>query len=163
MQLALAGVNARSNLEVELAEAADDRPRAGDGSSRAVEDREETVARRVQLPTAKPRQLAPDDGVVVAEEVSPGAVTHLCCSLGRADDVREHDRRQHGVWHRRGLPARQERFDFSGHWCEGGEALLFDLEGVRALDSPGEVEHLVAILRAVEDERRHSDRRQHLA
>ena len=96
-QFALASVKTGANFEVELSQAVSNRPPAVDGACGAVERREKPVAGRVDLLAAKPRELAPDLGMVLLKELAPGTVTEVSRSRRRADDVREEDRRKHAI------------------------------------------------------------------
>jgi hypothetical protein len=73
-------VQAGSDVDADLAELIADRGSSLDGSGRAIEDREETVARRVQLAAVIARQLTPYDRVVAADEVPPAASPSLPAS-----------------------------------------------------------------------------------
>ena len=68
-----------------------------DGAGRPVERGEESVAGRVELPALEPRELAADDRVMPLEELAPGRVAESRRQLGRADDVREEDRREYAL------------------------------------------------------------------
>src|SRR5262249_4316775 len=98
--LALARVQAGPDLEAEVAHRALDRGRAADRADRAVEGREEAVPGRVELAALKAVELRADDPMVTLDEVRPGPVAQLDSPDRRVDDVREQDRREHGVWHR---------------------------------------------------------------
>ena len=58
VQLTLAGVQARAQVEPELADMGDDRLRTADGARRPVEGREEAVARGVELLATEAGELA---------------------------------------------------------------------------------------------------------
>ena len=62
--LALAGVQPGAHLDAERMHRVADRHRAADRPLRAIEHREEAVARRVDLAASKACELRPDDGVV---------------------------------------------------------------------------------------------------
>src|SRR5206468_2107513 len=85
------------DVDAELANAVDDRACATDRSRRSVERRQEAVAGGVDLATAEPGELAPDDRVMPFEEVAPGAVAELERLRGRADDVSEEHGCEHAV------------------------------------------------------------------
>src|SRR5687767_8650653 len=70
VQLALAGVQARAQLEPELTDVGDDRLRAANRSRRPVEGREETVSRGVELCPAEARELTPHGGVMPRKEIA---------------------------------------------------------------------------------------------
>ena len=60
----IAGVQPGAHLDAERLHGVANRHRAADRSLRAVEHREEAVARRVRLAASKPGELRPHDGVV---------------------------------------------------------------------------------------------------
>ena len=97
VELALAGVDARADVEPELADALDDRLGAADRPRRAVEGREEAVAGRVLLLAAVARQLAADEGVVTLEQLAPGTVAELGRPRVEPDDVGEEHGREDRV------------------------------------------------------------------
>src|SRR6185295_16320373 len=65
---------------------------APDGPCGTVEDREQAVARRGDLPAAKVLEVSPNRAVEVREERVPRGVTHMRRGLGRGDDVGEENR-----------------------------------------------------------------------
>jgi len=65
------------------------RHRAANRPLRAVEHREEAIARRVHLAASKPGQLRPDDGVVRVKQGVPVTVAHLRRPARRVHDVGE--------------------------------------------------------------------------
>jgi hypothetical protein len=69
--LALAGVDAGTELEAELARRLHDRPAARDRPRGAVERREEAVPCGIELGAAVSRQFAPDDPPVLLQERAP--------------------------------------------------------------------------------------------
>src|SRR5262245_9269923 len=106
--LELAGVEAGPHLEPERADRVANRGRALDRAPGPVEGREEAVARRVQLLAAEAHELAAHERVVARQQLAPRSVAELCSPFGRADDVCEHDRREHAVRRRRGREALDE-------------------------------------------------------
>src|SRR5881392_3213510 len=98
-------MQSRAHVETDTANAFDDRAR------RTVERREEPVTGGVDFVPAKSLQLAPDDGMVALEEVSPRAVAERPRAVRRADDVGEHHGREHAVGVDRLTRARQELLD----------------------------------------------------
>ena len=68
LHLDLAGVDARPDLEPELADRVADRERAADRPRRAVECREEPVAGRLDLVAAEPLELPPGHPVMLVEQ-----------------------------------------------------------------------------------------------
>src|SRR6476620_9884966 len=75
--LALAGVQPGAHLEAERLHRVADRHVATDRSLRAVEHRQEAVARRVHLAAAKSCELRPDDSVVCVKQGVPVTVADL--------------------------------------------------------------------------------------
>src|SRR5262245_29444209 len=67
--LAFPGVQACSNLESELADGLGDRTGAANRPRRAVEAREEAVARDIELGAPEANELAADEGVMALEEL----------------------------------------------------------------------------------------------
>ena len=92
-----------------------DRLAGGDGapnsSGRTVERCEEPVARSIDLVTVEAGQLVADDRAMGLEEVSPPAVSRFHDTLGRADDVREQDRREDPIGSRGRPDAGEELFE----------------------------------------------------
>src|SRR3954469_5312921 len=83
-------MQSRAHVETDTANAFDDRACAADPARRTVERREEPVTGGVDFVPAKSLQLAPDDGMVALEGVSPRAVAERPGAVRRADDVGEH-------------------------------------------------------------------------
>src|SRR5205807_8938792 len=86
-QLALAGVQTRADVDSELAHPVADRKRGAHRPRGTVEAREEPVARRIDLASAKPLQLATDSIVVRFDQLMPAAVAQSTRALRRAADV----------------------------------------------------------------------------
>ena len=97
MHLAFAGVEAGADLDPECPERIADRRGSLDSASRPVEGGEEPVTGCVELPPLIPRKLAANDGVMPLKQFSPGRVADARGELGRADDIREEDRREHSL------------------------------------------------------------------
>src|SRR6478736_8537232 len=91
-QLDLARVHTRPHLETQSPQHVADRRGASDRAGGSVEPGEEAVARRVDLTAAEALELAPDVGIVPAEQLFPSPVAELDRSLRGVDDVGE----QHG-------------------------------------------------------------------
>ena len=87
-------MNADAHLELERAQRLAHREAAADRTGGAIEEREETVARGVDLDTPESPQLPADDLVVRAEQRRPLRVAELAQPVRRADQVGERDRRQ---------------------------------------------------------------------
>ena len=166
VELALAGVDARTDVDAELPQRVADRERAADGARRTVERGEEPVAGGVDLAAAKPLELAPNRGVVRAEELAPAAIAELHGPLRRADDVGEENRGEDAVGLRGGPRPGHELLDLVRERVDvtGGDPVVVtrQLDELRAGDSCGEIPPLldgdVAVARPVEHERRHLDR-----
>src|SRR5207245_1380695 len=92
--LALAGVQARADLQAEPPHDLGDRAGTADGTGGAVEAGEEAVPGHIELGAAEAEELAANQRVVSLEEVPPGAVAELRRPRGRADDVGEENRGQ---------------------------------------------------------------------
>jgi hypothetical protein len=90
--LGLAEVDARADLEPELADALRDLDGAADRVGGTRERGEEPVACRIELATAMTLQRVSDEAVVRGDERAPPPVPHLARDLGGGDDVGE----QHG-------------------------------------------------------------------
>ena len=137
----------------------------------AVEGGEEPVARGVDLAAPEAAELAADEVVVSLEEVAPAAIPEGGGLLRGADDVGEEDGGEHPVGLGAVPDAGQELLDLvedrvrvvrPGQVIDAGQ-----------LDEPGSRDllgHVAAaadrerpIAGAVEDERRHADRWQHVA
>src|SRR5262249_26311529 len=95
--LDLPRVDARPHLEPQLAEHVPNRDTAADRPCRPVEQREEAVARRVDLLAAETHQLTPDRRMMSLEERAPGRVAELTGLDRRPDEVGEEDAREHTV------------------------------------------------------------------
>jgi len=101
-QLALAAVQPRADLQVEVADGLSDREGTADRPCRAVEGGEEAVASGVHFLTAETTELRADGLVMLLQYSAPGAVAQLDRPRGGADDVREENGREDSV--RLGLP-----------------------------------------------------------
>src|SRR5207253_4344765 len=93
-QLALAGVEAGTDLEAERLHVLDQRAGTLDRAARAIECGEEAVPRSVDLVAVKLIQPAADEGMMALEERTPRRVPDLGRMLRRADDVGEQHRRE---------------------------------------------------------------------
>ena len=167
IELDLAGVDADSYVEAESAGVVADRETTANGTGRAVEDGEEAVACDVDLAPAKASQQGSDAPVVRCDQVSPCPVAHPCSGLGRGDDVREEDGRQHTVEvHLGAVRSGEEPFD-------GIEELVLiagerEVVGSRELKQsrPGDIcremartlDRLLPIVDAMRDQHGHLDR-----
>ena len=96
-KLAFAGVQPGPDVELERAGGVDRGERAADRTRGTVERGEHPVAGRADRATAVDRDLVVHEAIVVLDQVVPATVPKPRGVLGRADDVREHDRRQHSV------------------------------------------------------------------
>ena len=93
--LALARMNAGSDLDAEAPHAVADRAGATDSLRRPLERRKEAIAGRVEHATIEAIQLLVNEVVVAFHELPPAAVADPRRVLARADDVREHHCREH--------------------------------------------------------------------
>ncbi|HYX85104.1 MAG TPA: hypothetical protein VE777_09045 [Gaiellales bacterium] len=85
-------VDAGAQFEDEIAHSRGDVQGASDGAGRAVEPREEPVARHIELLLAPaPKELA-RNGVVSLQQLAPTAIPELHRPCRGVDDVGEHDR-----------------------------------------------------------------------
>ena len=109
--LALAGVQPGAHLDAERLHRVANRHRAADRSLRAVEHRQEAVARRVHLAAPKAGELRPDDGVVRIEQRMPVTVADLRRPTRRVHDVGEQHRGEHPIIGHFGLVAGEELGD----------------------------------------------------
>ena len=125
-RLDLARVHARPNLDAERGDRVDDRPRAPDRPSRAVERGEEPVTRRVDLHAPIAGELATHAAVVFFDQGLPAPIAELGDLLRGSGDVGEQDGRQRPAELRLFLPQRDD------------EALHLVEDRVRGPD-PGEV------------------------
>ena len=80
--LALAGVQARSDVESEFGHCRHDRVGAPHRTSRPVETREEAVTGGIDLAPTKADELLPDERVVALDEIAPARVAQFRCALG---------------------------------------------------------------------------------
>src|SRR4029077_15867088 len=97
LQIDLAGVEARTDLDPERADLLGDRPRAVHAARRAFERREEPIAHRLHLATAMARELGTDDVVVSSAQRAPVSIAQFGAPLRRVDDVGEEHRREYRV------------------------------------------------------------------
>src|SRR5437588_12042178 len=88
---ALPGVEAYADVESQPLDRIGDRASTADSPGRPVESGEESVAGGVDLPAAGAGQLAPDQRVVLLEQLSPRRVADLDRSNRGVDDVAEKD------------------------------------------------------------------------
>jgi hypothetical protein len=96
-QLALARVHADADLHAEIPYATRCGERASDRPGGSIEGGEEPVACRVHLGTAIPKEQTPDHLVVMEKELLPSDAPELRRERRRANDIGEHDRREHAV------------------------------------------------------------------
>ena len=113
--LALAGVNARADVEAELSNALDDGASAAHRARGTAERGEEAVACRVDLLSAPAPELLPHHLVMAFEKLAPRSVADRRRAIGGSDDVREHQRREDAVGLWRGPHPRQELLDLVEH------------------------------------------------
>src|SRR5712664_4118844 len=96
-ELALACVKSGSDLDPERSNCFGDRTGATDRACRAIEGRQKTVTNGVHLAAACPAQLTANERVVLLEQLAPTRVAELGHLRSRADDVGEHNRREHAI------------------------------------------------------------------
>src|SRR5512133_594203 len=176
-ELAFAGEEAGADLKSEFADRFGDRAGAADGACGAVEACEESVAGDVEFGAAEADKLSADQRVMTLEQFPPGAVAELGRSLRGADDVREKDGRENplrfGLGPAAGLPhLLEEPFNFVGDQHRGvsperempGAGYLGNARGgdprCHVLRNLSGHERVVG---AVQDQRWHAHRRQHVA
>ena len=63
----------------------------------AIEDGKEPVAGGVDLLAAKALELTAYKGVMLPEQLGPGAIPEFARLVGRPDEIGEEDRREHAV------------------------------------------------------------------
>jgi hypothetical protein len=91
-QFALAGVEARPDLNTQFGNLVPHPGCASDGSGWTVECGKEAVPDRLDLPPAKLDERLADQRVVMLQQIPPPVVAEPAGSLGRANDVGEHHR-----------------------------------------------------------------------
>ena len=94
--LDLTGVDPGADVEAERRERLPDREPTPDRPGRPVEQREEPVARRVDLLARVAGELTTHRRGV-GDQVGPRRVSELRRALGRADEVGEENRREHAI------------------------------------------------------------------
>ena len=87
--LALACMQSGSHFDPQFADRGRDGGRALDRASRTIKGGEDAIARRVDLPTSKPTERVPHQGVVALEDITPPPVAEVGGTFGGTDDVRE--------------------------------------------------------------------------
>ena len=103
-ELALAGVQARPDLNAEILDGVGDCDGGTDRPRGSIERREEPVTGGVELAPAETGELAAHDRVVLLDDIPPGAVAQFSGPRRRTHDVGEEHRRQQTIG-LRGLPA----------------------------------------------------------
>src|SRR6185312_9901805 len=114
-EIDLSGVEANSHVDADRVERLVDRFGTSDRAGRTVEGREESVTRRLHLSPLEPIERLADDPVVLGEELAPSRISDLGRAVGRADDVREENRREHTVVLRSGARTGDEVLDLPQH------------------------------------------------
>ena len=170
-QLDLARVYARPHLEAQAPQHVADRHGTPDRAGGSVEPGEEAVARRVDLTAVEALELAPDLGVVPAEQLLPSFVAELDRSLGGVDDVGKQHGGQNALYRRHRTNTGEELLDLVEHAV--GVAREEQVVGAIELDElgPGDAIGEVAthlepqhpVVPPVEHKRRDLDRGQHIA
>src|SRR5436190_10247426 len=90
-ELDLPRVDPCPNLQPDRVDRVDDRPGATDRTGRAVEGRQEPVARGVDLHTAERAELLTEQSVVPFEQLPPRPIADGARRVGGPDDVGEQD------------------------------------------------------------------------
>src|SRR5437867_7138897 len=139
LELDLARVQARSDLQARLADGIADGHRATDGPSRTVERGQDPVSGRMDLPPPVPGELSPDDALVLADELLPSTVPQLGSRGGRADDVREQDGGQDPVRRSDAPRAGEELLDFVQDRLGAPGPERVPHAGQLLVDGPGDV------------------------
>jgi len=103
---------------------------ATDRARGAIEDREEAVARTIDLPPAERLEVPAGHADIPVQELPPAAVTNRRRTLGRAHDVREEHRDEHAIWFGAGSRAGDEFLGLVDQKVHG-----FLIEGLES--SPG--------------------------
>jgi hypothetical protein len=85
--LDFAGVQPGVDVKAEAARGVTHGAGAAHGALRRIEDREEAITGSIDLLTAEPRQLPPDEGLIALLGVMPAPVAQFDGELGRAADV----------------------------------------------------------------------------
>src|SRR5207302_926921 len=93
-EFALPGVQPRPHLESELVHPLDDGTRTPDRARRTIETCEEAIAGGVHLSAPEAHELTPHKGVMLLEQLTPGAIAERGGTLTRTDDVREEHSRE---------------------------------------------------------------------
>jgi hypothetical protein len=168
-------VQAGADFEAERVHDLDDRLRAVNRSGGPVEAGDEAIAGGVDLAAAEADQLAPNEFMVPFEQLAPSPVAELGRSSGRTDDVGEEHCRQHtfglGFIPAAGLPhVAQERLDLVQRSIQLRRGHRLPPAG--DLDEPGAGDSICQVacpadrrdrvVAAVDDQRRHPDRGQHV-
>ncbi len=117
-QLALAGMDARTHLDLKVAEPIADRLGSADRACRAIEHGQGSVAQRLHHPAPLFGHPLSHHPVVTLEQLAPCAVPQLRGALGRTDDVGEEDRRQSALRARRADRAGQKTLDLAHRFLE---------------------------------------------
>ena len=154
-----------------VADRIDDRLCAADRARGPVEGREEPVARGIDLAPVEAGELASHRGMVLLEQVAPAPVAELGGLLGRADEIGEQHRRQHAIGRppprvarsgTRGSPRRVVIGIEPGTWSSPGSSTYF-APGIRRARIAGVLDVADLVVRRVDDQRRHVDRRHDVA
>ncbi len=170
-QLDLTRVYARPHLETQTPQDVADRHGTPDRAGRSVEPGEEAVARGVDLTAVEALKLAPDLGIVPAEQFLPSLVAQLDRAFRGVDDVGKQQRGQDALDRRQRPDAGKELLDLVQHGVGVARkekvVVAVDFHELGSGDVVGEVAtHLEPhhpVGPPVEHERRHLDRGQHVA
>src|SRR4029077_11118718 len=164
---ALAGMDARSDVEPKCAHALSDGHPAANGAPRRVERREESIAGRVYLDPAMAADLGPDQRVMALDELTTTTIAELSSPCRAAHDVCKKDGREEPVSLARRADTGEELLDRINDLVglgrrEPNVVATSYLDEARTGDVPGHVATLfhldVSITARVDDERRHAHR-----
>ena len=140
-ELDLSRVESGTHGQIQRSDAFDNRLRAANGAGGAVEGGEEAVARRIDLAPVEAGDLTANSGVMLLHEIPPATVSDRRCTLGRSDEIREEDRREHAVGSTRLTLSGEELADLGDRLVriEPGHVLVTrKLDVPRARDRPSE-------------------------
>src|SRR5262249_29953220 len=113
---ALAGMDACADLKAGLCGRAHDLLRALDRAGRTVKRGEEAIAGGVEFAASEPCDLSSRSLLVRCEKVAPSPVTYRRRTLGRSNNVREQQRRQHAVRDVAALVVGKEASEFANQF-----------------------------------------------
>ena len=104
-------MNSRADAYAQRSQRVPDGTGSADGTGWTIEDRQEPVARGIDLTASEALQPLADERMMLRDEFPPAAVTKLGRMLGGADDVREQHRDKHTIRFRPVTNAGEELLD----------------------------------------------------